>query len=105
MAPDDSQPSFDFVKSVTKSGSESSSSYTGLWLSLFFSITLCSLAVLLSMYLAVPGVVIAALVVSHARDLSKRSSNNRSVYLLSIAIFTLCFLLLIFSAIISGLSR
>lgn len=102
---DDIQPSFDFVRSITKSSSKSSSSSVGLWLSLFFSIFLCLLAVLLSMYLAVIGVVIAALAVSHARDLSKQSSKNRSVYLLSLAIFTLCFLLLIFSAVISGLSR
>jgi len=105
MASNDSQPSFDFVKSVTKSGSKSSSSSVGLWLSLFSSILLCLLAVLLSMYVAVVGVVIAALAVSHARDLSKRSSKNKSIYLISIIIFALCFLLLIFSAVISGLSR
>lgn len=105
MVLDDNQPSFNFVRSVTNSDSKSSSSSTGLWLSLFSSVVLCLLAVLLSMYLAVPGVVIAAITVSYARDFSKKSLKNKSVYFLSIAIFLFCFLLLIFSAIISGLSR
>lgn len=105
VASNNSQPSFDFVKSVTKSDSKSLTSSLGLWLSLFSAIFLCLLAVLLSMYLAVLGVLIAALTASHARDLSKRSFKNRSVYLMSIATFTLGFLLMIFSAVISGLSR
>jgi multisubunit Na+/H+ antiporter MnhB subunit len=105
MSTNNTQPSFDFVKSVTKKNGVNQKSSFGIWIWMGIGLFLCLLAVLLSMYLAVIGLVIALIAMSNGHDQFKSSFQGKFAYASQIVISSACLLLLLLSLLVESLGR
>lgn len=105
MNSDNSLPSFDFVKSVTKKNDEIQKSTVGVWIWMAIGLSLCLLSVLFSTYLAVVGLVVSLIATSNGRDHFKSSGRKKFSFAMQIVVTFTCLLLLLLSVLISGLSR